>query len=155
MSGQRADILRECSPPTMCHMRGVVCHVSHIFYPHFGVGGGSVINVAYLVCVFHPREVTQQSWPTVPPTPLLFWTHTRNLLLKPNFKQTKIPLNVWTSRSAPPFPQKMSKTKKKKILKQKHNKAKANSAKLLDIIQLSSYPVIQLSSPGYYPVILK
>ena len=37
-----ADILRECSSPTMCHMSHVMCHkVVEL------VGGGSVINGAY------------------------------------------------------------------------------------------------------------
>ena len=47
-----AKILRECSPPTMCHMSCVTCHV----YFFMGltkvvelVGGGSVINGSYPV----------------------------------------------------------------------------------------------------------
>ena len=66
-----AELLRECSPPTMCHMSRVICHVSCVrcqvsgvtcqvsdffnfkflfFYKVVGlVGGGSVINGAYPV----------------------------------------------------------------------------------------------------------
>ena len=47
-----AKILRECSPPYMCHMSCVTCHV----YFFLGltkvvelVGGGSVINGSYPV----------------------------------------------------------------------------------------------------------
>ena len=51
-----AEILRECSPPSMCHMSGVRCCVSgvkcHIFFLFIFkvvelVRGGSVINGAY------------------------------------------------------------------------------------------------------------
>ena len=64
-----AEILRECSPPTMCHMShdtchvshvrchvsGVTCHVSHVrFFSSSDkvvklIGGESVINGAYPV----------------------------------------------------------------------------------------------------------
>ena len=96
--------MREISPPTMCHMPGVMCHVSHTVYPLIGVGGGSVISEAYAVELAH----------CTPPVVL-------NTYKEPNFKQTKVPQNVWTTRSPPPFYQKMSKPKKKKILKLKHN----------------------------------
>ena len=48
---QRAEILRECSSPTTCHISGVRCHLFYfIFYKVVRlVVGGSVINVAYPV----------------------------------------------------------------------------------------------------------
>ena len=54
---QRADILRECSPPTMCHMSRDMCHVPHVqccmiylFYSFFFFGqsgGASLWEVCY------------------------------------------------------------------------------------------------------------
>ena len=54
---QRDDILRECSPPTMCHVSHVRCQVSHVRFFFFDKmvkqdRGGSVINGAYPVQLF-------------------------------------------------------------------------------------------------------
>ena len=54
---QGTEILRECSPPNMCHVSHVIYHVSlvmcHLFFEGGKVAelfrGGSVINVAYPV----------------------------------------------------------------------------------------------------------
>ena len=32
-----AEIFRECSPPTMCHMSGVICHMSSVTFQVSGV----------------------------------------------------------------------------------------------------------------------
>ena len=56
---KEALIFRECSPPTTCHMSYVTCHMSCVACIFFFldivvklIGGGSVINGAYLVQFF-------------------------------------------------------------------------------------------------------
>ena len=45
----KAEILRECSPPTMCHMSRVTCRIFLLDKVVELVGGGSVIDADYPV----------------------------------------------------------------------------------------------------------
>ena len=48
----RAEILRECSPPTTCHVSGVMCHMSNVTYQLSRVTYGRTCRDGYLAKKF-------------------------------------------------------------------------------------------------------